>query len=94
MVSRIVSLIFLSSFFFLMAATVAYVSSWARDWIQAAGVTYAAAAVMPNLLTTALDWELDLDLCSELSHCSRILNPLCQSRNSSNFSFWFFIISI
>ena len=42
--------IILFIYLFLMAATVAYGSSQARDWIQAAAVTYATAVATPNPL--------------------------------------------
>ena len=56
-------------------------STWkflARDWIWATAVTYTAILATPHPLTQGLN----LHLCSNLSHCSQILNPLCHSRNS------------
>ena len=38
-------------FFFLMATTIVYGSSWARDQIRAAAATSATAVAMPNTLT-------------------------------------------
>ena len=35
-----------------------------------------------TLQPTALGWGLNLRLCSDLSHCSWILNPLHHNRNS------------
>ena len=48
--------------FILMAASTGYGSSWAKDWVQAADVTYTAAiAIMPDPLT----------------HCaSRVIKPV------------------
>ena len=61
---------------YLMAAFMACGSSQARDWIWAAALTYTIAVAMPAPLTQCTGWGSNLWLCSDLSHCSRILNPV------------------
>ena len=75
-----------------MVTPMAYGSSWARDWIWAAAVTYTAAVATMDPLThwAGLGWGSNLSLCSDLSHCSWILNPLHHSRNSCIKLFYFF----
>ena len=67
-----------------MAAPATYGSSQARDWIQAAAVTY-----------TALGQGSNPQVCSDQSLCSQILNPLHYSRSPNcllfkeiNASYW------
>jgi len=62
-----------------MAVPVAYGRSQAKDWIWAAAATYARSF-------NPLRWGKGLNqcLCSNLSHCSQIYNPLCHSGNSQD----------
>ena len=69
-------------FCFLMATPAAFGSSWARDWIWAAAVTYSTAAAMLDPSPTALGWGWNPHLYSNTSCRSWILNPLCHSENS------------
>ena len=54
----------LSSFFFLMAAPLAYGSSWVRDGIKAGAATYATAAALlylPTVSGQGSSWCLNRD---------------------------------
>ena len=64
--------------FFFNSCTQGIWKCQARDWIKA------AAVAMPDPLIHCTGWGLNLHLC----HCSRVLNPLCRSRNSSTADFW------
>jgi len=76
-------------FFFFTATPVAYGSCWARYWIWATAWTYTEAVATLDSWThcTRRRIELNLCLCGNPSHCSRLLSPLCHSRNSSHCCF-------
>ena len=77
--------------FFFMATLAAYGSSHARDWIQAATVTYAPAVATPDPLTHCAGQGSNWHFCSNPSCCSLILNPLCHSRNFQTLYCWVII---
>ena len=79
-------------FFFFLGLTHDIWKFQARDQIWAAAVTYATAAASGILNPLiALRLGLNMHLCSYLSHCSWILNPLNHSRNSGIFFFFSFL---
>ena len=62
--------------FFFMAAPTAYGSSWARDWIWAEAVTYAAPVAMPDPLTHRTRLQIELSCCSGfLTQCATVGTP-------------------
>ena len=69
-------------FYFLRSTPMAYGTFWARDWIWAAAVIYSTAVTTPDSLTHCTGPGSNPCLCSSLSHCSWILDPLHHSRNS------------
>ena len=64
-------------FFFLMATPKAYGSSWAKDQIRPQ--LWQCQILQPSVL----GWGSNLHLCSNLSCCSQILNPLHHGGNST-----------
>ena len=64
-----------------------HTSSWARDWIWAAAVTYATTVAMTDPLIHCSGPGIKLHLCRDPSCCRRILNPLHHSRNNPSYIF-------
>ena len=83
------------SFFFLfsppLAEPTAYESEQPRDRIEAAAVTYVAAAAT-WILNPVPDWGANPCLPNNPRHCSWILNPLYHSRNSLFFFIFYFLL--
>ena len=76
-----------------MAMSVACRSSLARDWMPAIAANCATAAPTPDPLTHCTRLGIEPLPLWQLSHCSRILNPLCRSGNSCprHFILFYFI---
>ena len=76
-------------FIFLFGHTHSIWSSWARDQMHATAVTCTAVVTSLDPWLTLPGWGSNPYLCSNLSHCSRILNPLYHSRDSRFLLFLF-----
>ena len=75
------------AFLFLMAAPTAYGSSPARDRIQAEAATYPCCSSTGSFNSPGWAGDRNPCLCSNLSHCSWILNSLHHSLSSENWLF-------